>query len=524
MKDAPTNKNALADVSRGGLIFIGGRTGNALMQFILGLVLIRVISPAEFGLLGFGNSLMSFFVIISTLGFISGLPRFIAKYRTRQSDERIAQTVWSSLIITVLVSGLVCLLLIALSGQLSRLCSKPGLKQVLTLLPLTIPPIAICQCFTAIYRGYEKTGPKVIFQDLGTPAIRLALVLVFLAMGITFNDVLLIYLSSAWILLGLYIFFVGKHRLLRFPPRFDRRLSGQLLLFSLPLLGIGPVNMVMNWAATWVLGLTRPAEEIGFYVSAFLLANMINIPLNGMMYIFLPVSTSLHDLNENQALKELFTQATKWSFLLVFPFVFFFLTRAPFMVTLCFGPNYADAANILIYLAAGYGMLSLFGPNTTALVSIGNTGAVLISSLLGAATVILLCLLLTPIYGSLGAAMATALSMIVSGAVRAVFLFSRHGIHPFHRQFLVPVVLTALVSVLFLVFTDLLFGSNIYGNALLFAAVFACSVGSPLITGHVGQDEVALLKQLEFRIHKKEIFTAKLEKILNRRKPVSFPE
>ena len=55
MKDAPTNKNALADVSRGGLIFIGGRTGNALMQFILGLVLIRVISPAEFGLLGYGS-------------------------------------------------------------------------------------------------------------------------------------------------------------------------------------------------------------------------------------------------------------------------------------------------------------------------------------------------------------------------------------------------------------------------------------------------------------------------------------
>ena len=67
-----------------GLVFIGTVLGT-LLGLILRVIVVRYITPSEFGLLSLGLVIVNILITISCLGFRNGVPRYIS-YALGQKD------------------------------------------------------------------------------------------------------------------------------------------------------------------------------------------------------------------------------------------------------------------------------------------------------------------------------------------------------------------------------------------------------------------------------------------------------
>ncbi len=221
-----------------------------------------------------------------------------------------------------------------------------------------------------------------------------------------------------------------------------------LFLASLPVLGTVVLNMVIHWSDTLFLGFYRTAEVVGMYNVARPLAQYISYFLYSAAFIFLPVISFLYSKNEIDNMKKIYTSVTKWMFTATLP-VFLILFLAPrFCLALLFGEGYLKASSALSLLSLGFFFHIFVGLNGTVLIAIGKQKFTTIDCAIAAIVNIILNFLLIPKYGLMGAAIATAVSFILSNILASIQVYLFSGIHPFKKHYLKPAILSIILSLI----------------------------------------------------------------------------
>ena len=430
-RDPILEKKTFHKIASGGFLFFLGTLSATGLQFVAGIVVIRAMAPSEFGLIILANTLVTVFVILSTIGLGTGLPKLIPKYRSHLDPALSNQLTATAITLVVISSIALTLLLYFTSSPINSLFSKPGLGTALRCFSLMIFPMALISIFTAVFRGNELTLPKVIFQDVGLNGLRLIVFSIILLMGLNHFAVIWGYVATAWVVFFAYLIYVVKQkRLLRAFP-LNRPMTAELLKTSLPLMGAVLIDNLMGWAGILSLGWFSSYGEVGRYVAPHRLAATLNIPLMALAFIYLPVATQVFLSSALKGLRDLYAVSCKWLFVLSCPFLCIFLLDAEFIMVLLFGAEYRDAAMVLRLLSAGYISVIATGPNNMTLVSLGKYNVVLVSNILACLTAMVLFFFLIPGYGAVGAAAGIAAARFVSSVFSSAILFRRTGIHPF---------------------------------------------------------------------------------------------
>ena len=491
-------------VLRGGFLFSSGILGANLIQFVSGILVIRMVEPAEYGLISLAYVFINVLAILATLGLNLGLPRFMASQTGESKEHRISAAIGSTFLLGVMTSSILSIFLYLSVGNLSSMFDKPALTGVLRLFTLLIVPLVTLNILSAVFQGQENPKPKVWFVDLLQNFARLVLLFLILLLGAEFEAVLWAYIVATWLAALVFVKFSIKVFKASFLLSFDRNILKELVVFSLPLLGVALTVNAMGWTGTFVLGSLSSAEEVAFFNVPMRLVNLIPLPLVAMGYLYLPLATGLITENQHGELAKIYSSTSKWAFLLTLPLVIYFILDAEFLVTTLFGEEYREVGTILRILAIGYSVNTFVGPNGITLMSSGNSWTVFIGTLLATLGTLIMSSLLVPYYGAKGAALGTTMAFLISNTFLSVMVYRQLKIQPFSINYLKPVLVTIIVTV----FVGLMFNIESQPgwiwHVVYFVFVAMLAIVSPLLTMAMTKTDVDILASVEQRFLRKK--------------------
>ncbi len=421
-----------------GFILLANVVGTVL-GFLFRIIVVRYISKSEYGLLSLAIAITNILAVFCSLGLVNSIPRFIAHSLAQRNYARILETIRVSIKVIVFSSIFVTSILFLFANRISVLLHKPALNSVIRVFSFVLPFSVLTEIFISILRGFEDVKGKIFLQNIFLTGIKIFLVTLVVFLGFSFTGVLWSYLIAS-VLTAVVLLFYVKACVEKFVPRslINHRATSvkkELVFFSLPLFGSSILKIVNDRVMTLILGYFKPANFVAHYNVALPIAQFISIPLMATVFIYLPVASKLHASSNMRDLKILYSTISKWTFLCTVPvFLLLFLYPA-FVIKMLFGARYLKASAALQCLTLGFLVHTLLGPNGMTLIAFGKTEFMLLASGTSSLLGITSAFVLIPKYGFIGAAVATALALIVTNLLASFFLFKVSNIHPFNIRY-----------------------------------------------------------------------------------------
>lgn len=496
---------SLQKVAKGtGIVFIG--TIISMLLGFIGIVLItRYFTQSEYGTFSLALVLLNIFVLISSLGIQGGSPRYIAFFRGKKDTRKVQSVIYSSIKI-VLIASILCSLFAFFTADTisSKVFHIPELATPLKIFAIAIPFLVLIDIFTSLFRGFGRADVKVYFQDILRSILFISFLAIVIFLNLSFCSLLYAYFASFAITFVVFVVYCVKKPPI--PPKRGRNsdtnpIGKELLFFSLPLLFMNVLNMIWQWADTLMLGYFKTADIVGLYNVTLHISRFLSFFLSSVVFIYLPIATSLYSRNLIEELKRTYAVLTKWIFIAAFP-VFLILFLFPEAVlNILFGPRYVPASTALQILAFGVFIGTITGPNGATLVTIGKTKLILMDSLASTITNIFLNVLLIPKFGIVGAAYASAVSVILMTLLVSLQIYQAHKIHPVTKNYVKPAMISLiLVFIIYLFATNFIGVISIWMLLLLFVLFLLTYILSAIFTKSFDKEDLAMLLEIEKRI------------------------
>ncbi|MDF1524993.1 MAG: flippase [bacterium] len=191
--------------------------------------------------------------------------------------------------------------------------------------------------------------------------------------------------------------------------RFDRDIALRTLSESWPLLLSGLSIMVYMRIDQIMLGQMSGIEEVGLYAAAVRISEVWYFIPTFLAQSAFPIIVQSRGEDQtlyNRRLQDLFSLTCVFSYFMILPLVLF----SHVIIVALFGPAYAASGKVVAMHVWGGLFVSLGVVQSTWLVNEGLTRLSLFRTLLGAIANVILNLLLIPVFGIMGAAVATVAS------------------------------------------------------------------------------------------------------------------
>lgn len=389
------------------------RSSGGVLIYLSYLFLARWIGATEFGIYSYALSWASLLTIPVGLGLISACLRFVPEYQAHKESPKLFGYVrlsWSAVILTAIAIGsLAAILVLIFSDYVPDFYVKP-----LYVAFMYIFPLSILSLHMEMGRAFGWPVLAYAPKQLAAPVFLVigAGLLLFFGRSLSAVDVLGVAFSSSLII----ILFQGKMiwgRLMRtlkgVQPVYETRLW---LRVAFPLLLATSFHGAITQTDIIMVGLFLTPEQVAVYFSAIKTGTLIAFVLAAVNALTAPKIAALHSQGRHEELQALLSSVIHWIF---WPALMTALVMVIFggQILTLFGPGFAAGYTALIILACGQLVKAGAGPVSDLLSLTGHHD--LNARVMGycVAINVILNALLIPQFGIVGAATATAVTMIV---------------------------------------------------------------------------------------------------------------
>ena len=178
-----------------------------------------------------------------------------------------------------------------------------------------------------------------------------------------------------------------------------------------------------------MIGMFRGTTDVGVYTAASMIAGIVPFTLVAANTIVAPVISELFTQHRMAELQGIITFITRWIFMLTIPIVLGIMILGEFILSL-FDPTFVSGYVALIILTVGQ-IINVFAGSVAFLLTMTshqNRAAKVMG--ISAFMNIILNLILVPIYGIMGAAIATSVTMIFWNITMLVLVQKHLNINP----------------------------------------------------------------------------------------------
>ncbi|HEY6238817.1 MAG TPA: polysaccharide biosynthesis C-terminal domain-containing protein, partial [Thermoplasmata archaeon] len=221
---------------------------------------------------------------------------------------------------------------------------------------------------------------------------------------------------------------------------------------SVTLFGVATLTYLTSYADTLFLGLYESASVVGQYSSAMNLTRLLLVGTGTVTFIYLPITSRLRRQRDYHGLRETYVTVTRWMALLTLPLTYVFFFDPSLSLAFTFGSGQVGGAPALSLLVLANTAAILLGPCVSTLGGLGETRMVMWFTMISAGTNIVLCFVLIPPYGMIGAAVAWSVARLVFPMLSLARIHAEHQISPFRRTFIRPAALSTAILVPLFVF------------------------------------------------------------------------
>lgn len=431
-----------------GVFFIGTAAGTGL-KYLFELIVARSLGTGFFGLFIIGFSLFKILEIISTLGLHNGILRYGALFKGKGDIQRIKGAIISALKIALAASILISVISISLSKFVAvNIFQKIELSPVIVLFSLALPFSVIGMILVFASQSFKIVKHRVYVKEIFEPLSKIILFLLLFLIGWRLYGALIAFLVSC--VSGSFLafqFFKKEFPQItdsQFRPIFDAR---NLLSFSWPLFFTGLLNRTFLWMSTLILGSFLHQKEAGIFGASQRTAILGIMVLTSFSAIFAPIIADLYNKKEMKKLESLFKTVTKWIFTISFPLFLIMIFYGRNILNI-FGTDFIIGEKCLIILAIGQLISSLGGSYGYMIMMSGRSKIIMMNAAIVSFTNIVLCFVLIPKYGIMGAAYAATISIVLITLIGLVEVYSIYKIQPYRLDFLKP-IFSGLFSISF---------------------------------------------------------------------------
>lgn len=416
-----------SEIFTGSVYALAAKIVATAMTLVITMLVARLYGAGSLGVLAIVQSFAMLASIFTVFGTGTSILRLIPEHLANYSSTS-AFLVYRKVQYLVAVVSLVSSALFFFGANIiaGNIFSKPHLSGVFAMVALFIIFKSLMELNTQAVRGLRNMRTFALMQIM--PSSFMLLVLVALR-GNNTNDPIYALVAS-WLMTAL----IGAWTM---DGAFKKRMvttdavhpmpTKEIMEISLPMMMTQSMGFFNAQSGIVLLGVFRPAEEVGYYSIAVKLATLTAFVLQAINSIAAP---KFSELFYSGKLDELFHVARKSSKLIFWttsPILLLLLILGKPILGLFFGEEFQGGYLALVFLAFGQFVSSISGSTGVFMNMAGHQkvmrNIVLLSSILN----VVISLLLIPRFGINGVAFATMFSLIFWNVVSLLYIKFKHG-------------------------------------------------------------------------------------------------
>jgi O-antigen/teichoic acid export membrane protein len=418
--------------------------------FVSRIYLVRSL-PSAYGEIMLGAAMVSILAPIASLGIPYAVARQLAHAKDG-SDRR--NLVLSAVTMAIPLSIVAGVALFLAAPVISIGLGDTAMTEVLRFFSAYLAVAIVSGVLGALFQGDENMLPTTLFNGILSPLLFLAAIIVLFSFGASLTAALVAYVVSSAIALACLSAYTVRARArflkvqagAKLPGLMESKAIRNLMLFSLPLTMMGVASVVTGNVDTLLLGYFKQSTTlVGTYSAVLTMARLLTLGVGAFSAIMIPVASRLH---KNQDMKELgqsYATMTKWILCVFVPLYLIFMILPSPTLLLVYGPvtgtpAYATAPTVLRILATGTILTCLIGPAQSVLIGLGKVRLLFYDTIVSASIDLFGSLILIPIWGIYGAAIAFAVSTASLPILAVIQTSMDSSVHPFRSTAMRPLV------------------------------------------------------------------------------------
>lgn len=419
-------------VARSGIWGLTGGLAALAASFVVTPFIIRLLGPASYGVWALLQSMLSY-LILADLGMARASTKFAGDCYSKGDGEGEAAAIWTSAVITVVVTAL-CALAVIFAARFLVTTALHVPRHLIRPSVLAVRIIAVASVVGSVagtmntpqtvrlrwgVLTLSSSGPAVI------ASVAAPIVLVLTSGGVvviaTVAAAAAVVTAAANLLIAVRL----QPGLLR--PRFRRNLVSPLLRYGGGLTISGLATIPLVTAERFFLAHNHSTSVVAYYAVAMSIGSVLTVIASTVAQPMFPALVRLHAAGAHKELRHLYRQAQQGIFLIVTPAAILMIFLAEPFLRLWAGPQYAEHSTFpLIVIVVGVSMNTLAMVPYTYMLASGRTSFIAKIHLLELLPYLAAAMVLTAKFGALGAALAWSSRMALDTLI-FVTTCKRHG-------------------------------------------------------------------------------------------------
>ncbi len=401
----------------------------AALGFSFNVLLARLLGVEGSGVYYLAFSVITISTVIGRLGLDNVVLRFVSAEFSKQNWSGVAGVYKLAIIFSFVASSVVTCLVIVLSSWISNsVFSTPNMVIPLRIIAFTIVPLSLLTLQGEMLKAVGRVQAAIILQGLLMPLVSVAFIfpLVYLY-GVGGASLAYVLSCGLTLLVSQAIWRKATPQVGKAESFFEKRL---LLSTSFPLFVVALMNLVIDTSDTVMVGIFLDSRFVGIYGVAQRIALTSSILVIAVNSVVAPRFAALWAERNIRELSTLAQTVTRvMALVALFPLILF--TVFPTNVLGIFGIDFIAGKNVLIALSIGQFIALATGPVAMLLVMTGHQRFHRNNVVASAVLNVVLNILFIPLWGILGVAIATLLSLTVKNILTVLYVRSQIGIKVF---------------------------------------------------------------------------------------------
>lgn len=397
---------------------VGLQLATTTISFCSSLLYARVLGPHGFGLYAYVTA----WTLLLTIPSALGVPVYLVREGAGRPEVTRNLRRWADIRVIAMGSAMAVLL--------ASLWWVPAVGRA-RLLFLIGAPIPMLAALGQVRQGLLRALNRVVSSQwplaLGPLLLLLTMLVVWLWSGrLQPWEVMLAALAASAL-----VFLIGHFQLQRATMGSSASPSpAPRLRKALPFMVMGVLFLVNNRADIILLGTLKGPHDAGIYAIVARAAGFVIFLTSAVNMVISPRIATLYRSGEHAALQRLLTASARRVMALSLPLAVLFLVGANWLLVYLYGSAYASGAQPLRILTLGFMSVAVAGSTATVANMTGHERVTLYSVSISVGLNIVLNLVLIPILGMNGSAIATGTSLVVFNIFQWYWVRRRTGLRP----------------------------------------------------------------------------------------------
>lgn len=461
------DQHALKAVIKGAAI---STTGVFISQYILspiiGILNTRILGVETYGLFALASNVIGLISMFPLLGMHEGIIKFVPVYLLNNQIEKVKGALFFSIRVTTLL-GVICFLIcLGLTNYLANyFFKKPDLALILYLASITIILNTYQYLFAGFFAALKDIKIRTLIKYIYPNVSKLIILIMVFFWGGGIIGVMGAVLTASWVqAISGWI-----HARKLFPPLTDQSIHPvfektdrrEFFLYSTPLYLVIFFDVILQQTDGVMIGYFCSAADVGIYEVSFRFTPFLLLALGSTAQMFQPIISDYFARNETSKIELLYKQVTYIIIVVTLPIAVSFLIY-PEELLMLFGYQFRLGENILRILTIGFLLQVSFGHTAAILALSGKPRVIFFNNSLITVFNVFLNYILIQLWGSIGAAVATSLSFMLSGFFLWLLVYKYFRFIPFSIRIWKPFFSALVTGLLFLWIHYHLKASNIH--------------------------------------------------------------